>query len=580
MKPLWVVSLVALAACGKADSSSAASPGGAGNVFETLDPPSGGKLVKLPGGEFTMGDASGRPDEAPHAVVVSGFWIDHAPVTQAEYTKSMGKNPAKKNEPELPAVRIQWVDAAKYCNKCSELENLTPCYDPKTWDCHFEANGYRLPTEAEWEYACQGGLSASPKSGEALKAVAWFKENSQGVIHRSGTMCGNGFGLWDTLGNVWQWCNDWYSESYYKESPKVNPHGPAQGEQRVMRGGAWDQPAEKVRAGYRGKDFQVFTDACFGMDSYGFRRVRALGGQVPSTAGSVSVTVHSTPEPEKKPEAKPATGPAVQAAGKVDISGLKGSIVFASDRSGVLNLWIMKATGKDQRPLTKDTNPTADPRFSPDGKKILYTTLRGGFPEVWVMNRDGSDPKKVTSGSQGSWSPDGGAIVFIRDNQGFVRDLGSGKETRVTPEKWERCGVPAWSPDGSRIALASRHTGNVGIYFVSKDGKDLGALKTEDASCTPFWSKDGKRLLCQTVSGHVFQLTAEGKDWEQMTFGADMQHDGRYSPDGTHLLFCRAPSPEGPWQICVKPVDGDDFAFAALTSEGSNTLPDWHPSEN
>jgi hypothetical protein len=65
-----------------------------------------------------------------------------------------------------------------------------------------------------------------------------------------------------------------------------------------------------------------------------------------------------------------------------------------------------------------------------------------------------------------------------------------------------------------------------------------------------------------------------------MTFGADMQHDGRYSPDGTHILFCRAPSPEGPWQICVKPVDGDDYDFAALTSVGSNTLPDWHPSEN
>jgi formylglycine-generating enzyme required for sulfatase activity len=579
MKRLTIVLLLAASACEKTET---ASPGSAGGL-ETVKPGSGGELVRLPQGEFTMGEPGGRPDETPHAITVSGFWIDRYPVTQEFYEKVTGKNPAKKKDPKSPAVRMQWIDAAKFCNRCSELDGLRPCYDPQTWACDFEANGYRLPTEAEWEYACRAGTKSKYSGGDdsaALGKIAWTKENSQGMTHPAGTKAANAWGLFDIHGNVWQWCNDWYGGSYYQESPKENPRGPQTGEQRVMRGGSWDSPAEKCRAAYRAKDFQVFTDACFGMDSYGFRRVRALGGAGPSGAAP-AVAAKAPPEtkPETTPEAKPSSPPA-QGPGKVDLSKLKGSIVFVREQEGALNLWIMRANGKDAKPLTKDANKSADPRFSPDGKTILYTTLRGGFGEVWQMNRDGSGAKSVTKGSQANWSPDGTSIVFIRDSQGFVRDLGSGKETRVTPESWERCGVPAWSPDGSKIALASRHTGKIGIYFVGADGKERGVLKTEEPSCTPCWSKDGKRLLCQTTSGHVYQVTAEGKDWEQMTFGADMQHDGRYSPDGAYILFCRAPSPEGPWQICVKPVDGDDYDFAALTSEGSNTLPDWHPSEN
>src|SRR5207245_10502138 len=158
-----------------------------------------------------------------------------------------------------------------------------------------------------------------------------------------------------------------------------------------------------------------------------------------------------------KPSSRPSPQPsAVTAAasknGKIDAAQLKGTIVFVSDRSGTLKIWTMRASGKDAKQLTKDQNPDDDPRFSPDGKRIMYTSLRGGFPEIWMMNRDGSDQRMVCKGAQGSWSPDGKAILFIRDNQAYIRELDSGKEKRVTPDGWERCGVPAWSPDGKRFA--------------------------------------------------------------------------------------------------------------------------------
>jgi Tol biopolymer transport system component len=265
--------------------------------------------------------------------------------------------------------------------------------------------------------------------------------------------------------------------------------------------------------------------------------------------------------------------------GKIDLAKLKGTIVFVSDRSGVMKIWKMRADGKDAKQLTKGDSPDADPRFSPDGKRILYTTLHDGFPEVWLMNRDGSEPKFVAKGSQGSWAPDAKSIVFIQDDQTYVRELASGKERRVTPKDWERCGVPAFSPDGRRLAVASRHLGSIGIFLVSLDGKEVQQLRTEEACCTPQWSRDGKKLLCQTTQGHIHQVGVDGKGWEQMTFGADVQHDARYSPDGTMILFCRAPAPEGPWQICLKRLDGDEEDFVEITRDGSNLLPDWRPDE-
>src|SRR5262249_39557437 len=155
-----------------------------------------------------------------------------------------------------------------------------------------------------------------------------------------------------------------------------------------------------------------YSDACFGADSYGFRRARnAPGSNTPTIAGALAPVTEPVKQADK---ASPAIAPP-PAAGKLDLASLKGTIVFVSDRSGVMKIWSMRANGLEAKQLTKGNDPDADPRFSPDGKRVLYTTLRGGFPEIWLMNRDGSEAKFVTKGSQGSWSPDGKSIIFIQD---------------------------------------------------------------------------------------------------------------------------------------------------------------------
>ena len=534
MRRFLLALLVLSAGCDKAEPPKPLNMVGR---MATFTPASGGKMVN----------------------VAAGLYVDAFPVTQEIYQKVMGINPSKQKNPQAPVAGVQWVDAVRFCNKASEMEGLEPCYDLKTWACDVSKSGYRLPTEAEWEAACRAGSTGRFPFGDDASQLgrhAWTKANSEGKVRPVGQKEPNAWGLYDMLGNVWQWTNDWFDEEQ---------------KQRTLRGGAWDTDAAKVEVSMRKKEFPVYTDACFGADSNGFRRVK---NSVLPTAGAPVAAVPAPVEVKKDPP--PAPPPA---AGK-GIPGLKGTIVFVSDRSGALEIWRMHASGRDPKQLTKDNSPHADPKFSPDGKSILYTAVKGGFPEVWRMNRDGSDPKKVATGLQASWSPDGKSIVLIRDNQCFVRELGSGAEKRVTPEKWERCGVPAWSPDGKAVAVASRHLESIGIFLVGVDGTSDAQIKTQEASCTPAWSRDGKRLLCQSVKGHCYQVEADGKNWEQITFGADVQHDARYSPDEAAFVYCRAPGPEGPWQICVKKFDSDDFDFAQITSEGSNSLPDWHALED
>jgi formylglycine-generating enzyme required for sulfatase activity len=279
---------VTLAACNKQatpGNNGGGSGGGTGVPTEEIVTKSGVEMVYLPAGTFTMGSDQGNPDEAPpHKVSVSAFLMDKYPVTNEMFAKAQLPNPSHwQDSPKQPVERVRWRDAKQYCNERSRLEGLKPCYNEKTpdWDCDYSANGYRLPTEAEWEYAARAGTDGPYDFGakEALRQYAWFADNSDQKTHPVGQKKPNRWGLYDMYGNVSVWCEDVYDPNYYKTSPAADPHGPpspGRDVKRVLRGGSWKASAEMCRATYRQGERTGDTDACFATDYCGLRCVRAV----------------------------------------------------------------------------------------------------------------------------------------------------------------------------------------------------------------------------------------------------------------------------------------------------------------
>jgi formylglycine-generating enzyme required for sulfatase activity len=251
-------------------------------ALPTLKTQSGVEMVRIPAGFFEMGSKKGREEERPvHKVWLDAFWIDKYEVTQAEYEK-LGNieafpNPSHFKGTDLPVEQVTWPQAARFCNARSRLEKLKPCYNEDNGDCDFEADGYRLPTEAEWEYACRAGSDAAYSFGNESRQLGdfgWFVDNSAKKTHPVGQKKPNPWGLYDMHGNVAEWCQDAYDKEYYKTSPEKNPRGPADGKEYVLRGGSWKSTAEELRSSYRLGAPPGFSDACLARDAIGFRCMR------------------------------------------------------------------------------------------------------------------------------------------------------------------------------------------------------------------------------------------------------------------------------------------------------------------
>lgn len=209
------------------------------------------EFVLVEGGTFSMGSNDGESDEKPvHTVTVSDFYIGRYEVTQREWKSVMGNNPSSFKGDDLPVESVSWNDVQEFIKKLNELTG----------------ENYRLPTEAEWEYAARGGTnwqdnyiySGSNNVGDA----AWYSSNSSNTTHTVGTKQPNQLGIYDMSGNVWEWCSDWYGN--YNSTPQNNPAGATSGSYRVSRGGSWLSDASYCRVAYRNDDTPDFRSLYLG----------------------------------------------------------------------------------------------------------------------------------------------------------------------------------------------------------------------------------------------------------------------------------------------------------------------------
>jgi formylglycine-generating enzyme required for sulfatase activity len=242
---------------------------------------SGIKLKLIPAGKFLMGsnkadDADAFDNEQPrHEVrLTRSFYLGVTEVTQGQYRTITGESPSNfKGSDDLPVEQVSWFDAVKYCNALGVKEGL-PLYYRIDGDSvtvpDAKGPGYRLPTEAEWEYACRGGRSTRYSFGDDaadLGSSAWSSENSGSKTHPVGEKRPNAFGLYDMHGNVYEWCQDWYDKDYYAQSPLQDPPGPVPASVRVFRGGCWILYPRLCRSAYR----SGYSPAFRFNDGLGFR---------------------------------------------------------------------------------------------------------------------------------------------------------------------------------------------------------------------------------------------------------------------------------------------------------------------
>ncbi|NCR64980.1 MAG: formylglycine-generating enzyme family protein, partial [Microcystis aeruginosa LG11-05] len=246
------------------------------------------EMVGLPAGQFLMGSPDSDPDaesfEKPqHLVKINSFAIGKYPVTQAQYQAVMGTNPSGfENNPQNPVEQVSWDDAQAFCQKLSQITGKT----------------YRLPTEAEWEYACRAGTTTRYYFGDdanQLEDYAWYSGNSQQTTHPVGQKRPNAFGLYDMHGNVWEWCEDDWHDNYIGAPKDGSAWLTNDNDYRIRRGGSWFRGPNRCRSAYR---------ACDGRrgdyDHYGFRVVCVP--TVTSTQLPIA-TVTSTPLPKVAPPA-------------------------------------------------------------------------------------------------------------------------------------------------------------------------------------------------------------------------------------------------------------------------------------
>jgi formylglycine-generating enzyme required for sulfatase activity len=234
-----------------------------------LKPPGGEQItiemVQAPAGSFLMGDEEDGPI---HRVTITNpYYISKEPVTQALYQAVMNENPSVFKGDHNPVESISWFDAARFCNALSKTMNIVPAYKINGEKVEWVqgASGFRLPTEAEWEYSARGGTTARFACGDlesGLETMAWYYQNSGGKTHPVGQKEPNAWGLFDMHGNVYEWTWDWYVA--YPRGSVNDPVDDSEDLARVIRGGSWLDVAQNCRSANRGGDPPAYRNVNLG----------------------------------------------------------------------------------------------------------------------------------------------------------------------------------------------------------------------------------------------------------------------------------------------------------------------------
>ena len=235
------------------------------------------EMIFVEGGTFQMGSSSGESDEKPvHSVTLSAFNIGKYEVTQAQWKAVMGNNPSDfAGCDDCPVENVSWNDAEDFIQELNAQTGMN----------------YRLPTEAEWEYAAKRGKRSKGytySGSNDLNSVAWTIDNSGRKSHAVGGKQANELGVYDMAGNVWEWCSDWYGE--YNSYSETNPTGVSSGQDRVLRGGSWDSDVSGCRLAYRARNFPDIKG-----DNIGFRLVLPIEDESKSEIQTETIKTDEEP---------------------------------------------------------------------------------------------------------------------------------------------------------------------------------------------------------------------------------------------------------------------------------------------
>ena len=488
----------------------------------------GMELLLIPPGEFTMGvpdvgfERRVPPECPPHRVrITRPYYLGVYEVTQEQYERVMGGNPSwhttssgLRDLPEqetglLPVEQVSWEDATEFCRRLSQLS------------AEKEAGLiYRLPTEAEWEYACRSGTSepfrwsthGNPRTGDNAG------ENLKGTLPLAtvGSYPPNQFGLHDMRGNLYEWCADWFARDYYRRSPVDDPPGPESGYLRVIRGGDWLFVGEGCTINRR--IASPWHSGAF----LGFRVAASPSGEA------------------KRPHLAP---PVAQAQPPL--------AVYSSHRNPKSMELIELDPVRRLASLLK-SGPATSPSWSPDGSRIAFVEATSN---ICVMDAHGDNIQNLTAGAfkfaaAPAWSPDGSRIAFVATKDEavwslFAIDAGGGN-LRTAVKSVGRQASPAWSPDGRQIWFVSSREGKPGAFdLVATDPAGTKVQRVREnvpPLAAPAWSPDGGRVAFADWGKTGDQLKIviakpDGSVMAQVTDGDGFDLLPSWSPDGRWIAY-------------------------------------------